>query len=341
MDDKNFEEIQKFASVMNDRRPGISNIYVLKSIDKDGNVTDTKYGMNLLTTAGFQDLYKETTNSFTASDTVHLYAGSGVGDITVASTTFGANSENVLFDGLAATNAKIDSGGYYVAATGNIAKDYAFPIMYSPGTGDNPDGIITVISRFLFCFYPVNISNFPYDVAITEIGIGKTYSRLWTHAHIYNDRGEKSHITKKDNEQLVIYVYMCLSYEESVIYNAWRSGVYPVITTNQIMYSRMFPTYLATYRRFNVLTSRTSTDVTQTQSDIVDGVITNNSSVNEFRVLKNTDGDANGYFDGFVYYTSGFQLIVPQFLPVVEGTQTYENFSYSPDTVLGRVIGRG
>ena len=53
---------------------GISNVYVLQTIDKDGNVTDEKYGMNLMTDYGMSK-YFVSRNSMPTN----IYIGNGSG----------------------------------------------------------------------------------------------------------------------------------------------------------------------------------------------------------------------------------------------------------------------
>jgi hypothetical protein len=236
---KQYELIQNFVSNMKTKRDGISNIYVFETTDLDGNITDIKYGMNLMTNTGFNAIYK-TGSSFALSDSVHLYLGNGVSNFDKTT----SRMESPIFGGLAATNS-------------NTSKDYAYPIMYSRGqTSDT--GLITLISRFGIVYYDYNIANYDTDTLVSEYGIGPGYNTLWTHSHIYNDRGEKSQITKKKNERLTIYIYMCMSFYEHVIMDNWANDVYVAITTNAIMFQKMFESNIYTYKRNNILVDRTS-----------------------------------------------------------------------------------
>ena len=156
---KQFQQIQNFISNMKDKHPGVSNIYIFESVDENGNVTDTKYGMNLLTNKGFNDIYKAH-NTFALSSSVKLYVGSGVSNFDKTTSSI----ETPLFGGLAATNS-------------NVNKDYAYPIIFSRGEQSNT-GIITLISRFGIVYYDYNIANYDTDTLIAEYGIGTGINSL-------------------------------------------------------------------------------------------------------------------------------------------------------------------
>lgn len=300
--DKQFELIQNFVNNMKDKRTGTSSVYLFELSDRDGNVVDVKYGMNLLTNNGFNAVFKNT-NSFALSDSVKLYVGSGVSNFDKTT----AFIETPLFGGLAATNS-------------NTGKDYAYPIMFSRGQ-ESDTGIITLISRFGIVYYDYNISNYDTDTLVTEYGIGTAYNALWTHSHIYNDRGEKASITKKSNYKLTIYIYMCLSLYEHVIMSNWANDIHMAITTNAVMFQRMFESNLYTYKKGNVLYDRTS-GRTQTQDDTIhpedesagiDSIIRNTTVVPGF-TLWSQKGSDSAYIDGFVSKAGGLIIISPEYM---------------------------
>ena len=72
--DEIFMRAMKFVKNSQKIHPGVSNIYVFTSVDKDGNITDEKYGMNVMTNTGFSAVY-QSGNAFEASSTVKLYVG--------------------------------------------------------------------------------------------------------------------------------------------------------------------------------------------------------------------------------------------------------------------------
>ena len=241
--DETFERGMEFVKNMDNLRPGVSNLYVFSLIDEDGNIKDEKYGMNLMTNTGMNDIYSSNQN-FEPSSSVHLYVGQGTG--TISTDTNSIRAAEICFNGLEATNK-------------NTNKDYNYPLYFS---ASNPagNGLITLISRFMICEYPANIDNVSDQVRISEYGIGKNWNNLWTHSHIYDKTGARADIYKTQNEVLRITVYMCLSFRETLITDGWANDVYAVITTNQIMFHRMFETNLKTYKRGDKVYNRTTYD---------------------------------------------------------------------------------
>ena len=322
---KQFKHVLNFINVMKNKRTGISNIYIFESTDKNGNVTDIKYGMNLMTNNGFNTIYK-TGASFALKNAsgsdpgVHLYLGSGVSNFDKSSSYI----ETQLFGGLPATNS-------------NINKDYEYPIIFSRGQQTNT-GIITFVSRFGVVYYDYNITNYDVDTLVTEYGIGTSPTSLWTHSHIYDDNGNKSQVTKKANERLTIYVYMCMSLYEHVIMNGFSNDVHMMITSNQIMYQKMQESNLYTYKKGNVLYDRTSgsqhtyNDVL-TEDDIragIDSIIRNTTTMEQF-TLWSQKGSNNGYIDGFVYKAPGFIMFNPEYLPEPE---QFEVTNFTSENIL-------
>ena len=179
--DNTYKRALEFMNNVAGKRNGMSNVYVFTSVDKDGNVVDEKYGMNLMTRQGFSEIYANGV-AFGARDdsnnTVRLYVGTGVGETPYAVTD--TDLEIPAFGGLAATNS-------------DTSKAYNYPMYYSKGENDG-EGFITLISRFVIAYYDYNISNFPGEYSLTEYGI-KHNNTLWTHSKIYDMRGNPASIT--------------------------------------------------------------------------------------------------------------------------------------------------
>ena len=294
--DETLSRALKFAENIRDRRPAISNLYVFTLIDKDGNIVDEKYGMNLMTNAGFAAIYKDGA-SFVASENVGLYLGTSDNDITVGSNAMG---EYAAFGGLRATNLDV-----------SITHD--FPLYYAaPEQGSSTTGLITLISKFLKCKYPATITNFSGNTRITEYGIGTSAQSLWTHSHIYDALGRRGDMTKYDGTELVIHVYMCISFYESLIQDGWANNRHLLITANDIMFSRMIPSKMYSFKRYSKYTDRTGTPSVTIQT-ATPNAYTNSIILPEFRVQQ-TGETENGYIDGFVLKSSGFTMIEPEYL---------------------------
>lgn len=323
--DETYNKAVEFIDNFKNIHQGVSNVYVFTTTDREGNITDQKYSMNLLTNYGFKTLFSTESTAFAASDSVKLYVGSGVSDIHVT----GQSIEIPLFTGLAATNE-------------NVNKAYGYPMYYSPGIEDGT-GLITLISRFLICSYPYDISNVPGDVAISEYGIGTGYNNLWTHSHIYDMTGRKTTIIKHPNEKLTITVYMCLSLYEHVIQRGWSKTYnahnakdfdnnFTCITKNAIMYNHMFESSVDTFKRYQKKTRGES------RSHTIDTAIDNNYTVSTilgaFDIYDGGGEDA-GYIDGFVRWYDGFHIMEMQFLDEPENVVLNQFRSNDPYVYSG------
>lgn len=303
----------EFANNFKDKHPGMSNIYVVKSIDKDGNVTDEHYGMNLLTDNGFKRF-------FVSGETfpTELYIGRG-------SSTFDVTSSSLVE---VCPNTHNSSSGDNMApqsyTVSNSTIDYAYPMYY-----DSASTLATVVCRYMISYYDYNISGITEDFAVSEYGIGTSYSNLWTHSWVYDIHGNQTYLTKKVNERLEFTVYMCMSYYTSLITDGYANNRFTLITTMQGFFAeRMYENAIYTYKRYNVGYSR---GFSNTTSGIEDGKITRTTNINDITMYStpssatsNSHDDArpSGYIDGFVQWTSGQMTIEPQFLETPESFTT-------------------
>lgn len=328
--DKTYERAKQFMDNFAGKHQGISNVYVFTSVDKDGNIVDEKYGMNLMTRQGFSEIYANGV-AFGARDdsgnTVKLYVGTGVGETPYAVTD--TELELPAFGGLAATNS-------------DTSKAYNYPMYFSKGENDG-EGFITLISRFVIAYYDYNISNYPGEYNLTEYGI-KHNNTLWTHSKIYDMRGNPAAITKSSNERLYITVYMCLSFYESIIMNGWSRNRFTVITRNDMMYDRMgWSTTTQVYKSDNRLIDITGGGVSRTQDTSQNNAYTN-SVIAPRMILHDNNADTyytdtkifdGGYIDGFILKESGFIVVEPQFLQVPENIELINYVSGDPTVYSG------
>lgn len=328
--EKTYERAKQFMDNFSERHSGISNVYVFTSVDKNGNVIDEKYGMNLMTSAGFSEIYANAID-FSArdndKDTVRLYVGTGVGETPFSVTD--TELELPAFGGLAATNS-------------DTTKAYNYPMYYSKGENDG-EGLITLISRFMIAYYPENISNFTGEYNITEYGI-KHNNTLWTHSKIYDMRGNPASITKNSNTRLYITVYMCLSFYESIIMNGWVNNRFTMITRNDIMYDRMaWASRVKVFKRGNRTIDITNGGVSRTQDTSQNNAYTN-STIAPRIILHDNNADTyhsdtkifdGGYLDGFTLSDGGFMCVEPQFLPEPEDVELVNYMSDDPTTYKG------
>lgn len=280
----------KFAKSKNAlcNNTGISNLYVLRTIDKTGNVTSEKYGMNLMTDYGMTRYFIDN-----VTFPKNVYIGSGVG-------TFDKTT-NVLLTPLTTTSSTLSNGTI----------SYKYPLYY-----DSTSGMITCVCKYIEAYFSYNIDTLTNsDVTITEYGIGTAVNQLWTHSWVYDSTGAVSTITKKVDERLNITVYMCMSYNESLITDGYSLDRYMIITSMQRFFdNRMYEDSIYTYKRFNVRETR---DKSNTSSKFENNQITRYTNMSSFVMYAGTDSKS-GYIDGFCQMSSGFTVLEPQILDTAE-----------------------
>ena len=293
--DELYERAMEFGKNMN--HVGLSNLYVARTIDHNGNVTSETYGMNAFTNYGFENFFVNGTNW-----PHNLYIGQATDETTDES-----------FISFLQTPKIIDPITTSAAPLNNTTINYKYPMYYKSLA--NGDGIITCVCKFQVSTFDYNIEGVGTDVSITEYGIGSAWNQLWTHSWVYDIQGSRTSITKHINEQLEITVYFCMTYMKSMITNGWANNSYAVITTLQRFLGttrnvsgsnvNMTDTDAGTFKRFNVCSTRNRI---YTQSTLTNNQITKYTTLNDFNII-NKSGGAEGYYDGFYQYTPGFAVI--------------------------------
>lgn len=275
--------MESFLNNLQDKHAGIGNIYVARTVDKNGKTVDVKFGKNMMTDYGMQQFFI-TKNNFPNK----LYIGYGS-----TSTGFNHTSQQLV--------EPYDTTSTLVSETRN----YAYPMYF-----DKVSGLITCVCRALQVKFPLNISGLPDEISITEYGIGTAWNALWTHSWVYDTLGRYGTLIKRPEEELYIDVYYCMSYYEDLILDNWANGRYTVITTLSRFFNRMTGK-IVRYRRDNK-----GCDVTSTTSNTAfqNNQITNYRNISDFTMINTWSGTeatdlTNGYFDGFGDWHSGFSVI--------------------------------
>lgn len=307
--DDTYVRAMTFANNFKEKHPGLSNVYVVKSIDKDGNTTSEHYGMNLLTDNGFKKFFIDNQTFPT-----ELYIGRGSSSFDVTSASLVEVCPNTHSS---RTDDNMTPLSYTVS---NSTINYAYPMYY-----DKASNLVTVMCRYMIAYYDYNITGITEDFSVSEYGIGTRYNSLWTHSWVYDIHGNQTYLTKKVNERLEFTVYMCMSYYTSLITNGYANNRFTIITTMRAFFEeRMYENSIYTYKRYNVGASR---GFSNTTSGIEDGRITRTTNLNSITMYavpsdatSNSDDKAKaaGYIDGFVQWTSGQMTIEPQFLDTPE-----------------------
>lgn len=203
-----YDKIQEFINNNPDKfSNGLHNLYFLQTVDKEGNVTDEKFGINILTNAGFEAYYNKYSGS--SGSNIYVYIGDGSG--TPSLTDAGLFNQTITVYGT-----EIDDTHVWN------------PMMYNATTG-----VITGMRKFGKYSWDYDIDGITENVPITEIGISTankaasiTQSNLMIHALVYDKDGNPGNIVKKPTEKLFISIYWTANMDESIITTAWNDGVY-------------------------------------------------------------------------------------------------------------------
>lgn len=197
--------IDRFIKTMKENHGkdvGSHNLYLIRSYDRDGNITDEKFGINLMTDFGLAMIAR-----FNSSNAFRLTCGNGA--VTPAYT-----DESIGTD--------------VFGTTPSITLSYEqYPITY-----DSVTDIIRMTYRFGSCEYDYNLSGVNADVEVTHFGIyyydnsSVANRKLATHSLVYDDQGNVSSFTKHINEKLTITIFMAAVTHSRVISEAYNNGIY-------------------------------------------------------------------------------------------------------------------
>lgn len=215
------EGLMKFSKEWDKKNPDKSsamnhNLYLLQTVDRDGNITGEAYGMNLMTDAGFKRIY--TSNGNASYSNKYLYIGSGDTEPTTADT---ALTTPITTSG--STHYTInDNDRYYT--------EIIYGARYDPATK-----IVSTMKREYRGYFNYNISGISSDVDIKEIGYGQAYNKLDTHALIYDAEGNPSFITKRINERLIISMFWSICFKPDWITAAYNKGVFIMFSPHMFL----------------------------------------------------------------------------------------------------------
>ena len=289
--DDSYDLMIDFMKTLHDQNKGIGNIYVAKTVDKNGNVTSVRYGKNMMTDHGMSEYFVSNANFPT-----NLYIGQGSTDVGFNHTTC------EILD-------RFDCVSTLVSST----KSYAYPMYF-----DKVSGLVTCVCRALQVKFPLNIEGISDDIRITEYGIGTAWNQLWTHSWVYATDGYTSRygsIIKHPEEELYIDVYYCLSYYESLILDNRALGKNIIITTMERFFNRMEGTFQS-YRRGN---RKVNMDSSKSRSAFTDNQITSYNNLSAYTMQYVWTGDdtqkmKSGYTDGYIDWYTGFLMFEHELL---------------------------
>ena len=184
--------------------PGMNqeSLYLCESVDMDGNVIDTKIGVNLLTNYGLSDHF---VNGNIRQDAMKIWLGSGQSAPDPTASTLQTYISNLG-----------EGSGYTQYYSG-------YPRTYDPQT------------QMFSCRMKVTRNYWDYtaggnsEYEIWEIGVGRTQTELRTHALIYDEHGIQTCIVKRPNTRLYVTVFWTGSVSMIDIPQMYNDGEYVLI----------------------------------------------------------------------------------------------------------------
>lgn len=194
------------------------SLYLCESVDMDGNVIDTKVGVNLLTNYGLSDHFASGNRR---DSEWYIWLGSGQTEPDPASSTLTSYISNL---GKGSGYTYWDSSSY-------------------PPSYDRDTKLWSVRKQISQMYWDYTAgSNGEYE--IWEIGVGQTRTTLRTHALIYDEEGNQTCIVKRPNTRLYITSFWTGSIDMSDIPKLYNEGVYilmdPTIAVPDYGYKTMY-----------------------------------------------------------------------------------------------------
>lgn len=178
------------------------SLYLCETVDMNGNVIDTKIGVNLLTNYGLSDHFA---SGEARQDKMYIWLGSGNTQPDPASASLTTYISN-LGQGLGYTTYYTDYPREFDSATNIWSCTMKISQMYWDYTAGG---------------------NSEYE--IWEIGVGLSQTTLRTHALIYDEHGTQTCIVKRPNTRLYVTVYWTGSISVSDIPTLYNDGYYVLI----------------------------------------------------------------------------------------------------------------
>lgn len=198
-----FSDLPQSVSDFYNTIGNVGNVYRIYSVNENDEITDEAFGKNVITDYG---LYRR----FESSAEYNLYVGNSADEPSISSTSMGNTITGL-------TTYRSDSGNF------SPTRFVRYPITYFPAT-ETKGSTFNQLIRLIKYYYDYNISGITEDFEITEIGIGESDTKLYSHALIYDSNGNISSITKKPNQRLYIEVYWQSSIPVAYIEDCYNKG---------------------------------------------------------------------------------------------------------------------
>lgn len=179
------------------------NLYFIQCEDRDGNITEEKFGINLMTDYGFASKFRNQKTNGT-----RFVMGTGTG---VPSYTDTRMFEEIISDDeIDVTTADVQYSSYFDKETNMII-------------GRKRTGSVVLDYNYSWLKSDVNITEFgEYD----GYNYSERYSTLLTHAMVYDKYGNLSYFTKRMNEKTTINIFKTCCIKSDTINLLYDKGLY-------------------------------------------------------------------------------------------------------------------
>ena len=194
--------LKKFFSKMG-RRAKYDNLYIIQCEDMDGNITDTKYGLNLI-----PDVYFNSLDQFTQ--------GSSLWNL------------RIVQDDGQTPSSQSDMGFAYQAGSKYLSVECSVSASHYAATYDSETGIISARLKIGTFVYDYNYAGITTDLVINKM-ILENNSRALAEVTIYDEDGGFSGFTKHQNERVTITLFGIGYVHEDVFNQAYENGIYLII----------------------------------------------------------------------------------------------------------------
>ena len=205
------EFYRKWKSVHGDtKRIDNHNVYFLKTVDKDGNVTGEAFALNVTLKEYFRARFS-TGSSIPNYQHINMcIIGNGVY----------ADSEDV-----STTDTGMRAQTYTGMATFTLSD--MTRIDGSTVRWDPDNGVLWANCKVYEGYFDYVLSGISGDLDITEIGLGnvyRDYRYLYTHALLYDNEGHRTTFTKHTGEKLIVTAYVRIFHKPELETRMWNKG---------------------------------------------------------------------------------------------------------------------
>lgn len=182
------------------------NLYFIQCEDRDGNITEEKFGINLMTDYGFTRKFKNY-----RTDSSYFIMGTGTG--------VPAHTDKEMFE-------EIISDTYIPVSSMNEQYPSYFNKETNMIIGRKLTGTVTLDYNYSWLTSDVNITEFGEYVGGYNNSFAERKLTLLTHAMVYDKDGNLSYFTKRMNEKTTIYIFKTCCINSETINSLYDKGLY-------------------------------------------------------------------------------------------------------------------